>query len=133
MAEWLKVPVLKTGVPETVPRVRIPPSPPGKKEPGIYAWLFLCLSVKRFEHWFDNQELSQKLASRKPAGSSEAFIPPSPPGKKQSYPKWYGCFSLVQQLNILLFMPGQRLRHQLAMLQLSLMFLQPILVFLLWS
>ena len=28
VTEWLKVPVLKTGVLETVPRVRIPPSPP---------------------------------------------------------------------------------------------------------
>jgi hypothetical protein len=28
VAEWLKAPVLKTGVRETVPGVRIPPSPP---------------------------------------------------------------------------------------------------------
>ena len=28
VTEWLKVPVLKTGVPAMVPRVRIPPSPP---------------------------------------------------------------------------------------------------------
>ena len=28
MAEWLMAPVLKTGVPERVPGVRIPPSPP---------------------------------------------------------------------------------------------------------
>jgi hypothetical protein len=28
VAEWLMAPVLKTGVPERVPGVRIPPSPP---------------------------------------------------------------------------------------------------------
>ena len=33
MAEWLMAPVLKTGVPERVPGVRIPPSPPDVLSP----------------------------------------------------------------------------------------------------
>lgn len=44
MAEWFKVPVLKTGVPATVPRVRIPLSPPGGNDSLLVGHLLL---VKR--------------------------------------------------------------------------------------
>ena len=41
VAEWLMAPVLKTGVPERVPGVRIPPSPP--------ALYFLLLTVRDYQ------------------------------------------------------------------------------------
>ena len=37
VAEWLMAPVLKTGVPERVPGVRIPPSPPDFESKGLRA------------------------------------------------------------------------------------------------
>ncbi len=39
MTEWLKVTVLKTVVPETVPWVRIPLSPPDKKPTSAVGFL----------------------------------------------------------------------------------------------
>src|SRR6202034_2795999 len=41
VAEWLMAPVLKTGVPERVPGVRIPPSPPVIKFP-CHLLISLC-------------------------------------------------------------------------------------------
>jgi hypothetical protein len=35
MTEWLKVPLSKSGVPATVPRVRIPLSPPRKSDDSL--------------------------------------------------------------------------------------------------
>jgi hypothetical protein len=41
VSEWFKEPVLKTGVPATVPWVRIPPLPPNKKDLYCRSFLFL--------------------------------------------------------------------------------------------
>jgi hypothetical protein len=38
VAEWFKAAVLKTAVPETVPWVRIPPSPPTTRNPREALW-----------------------------------------------------------------------------------------------
>jgi hypothetical protein len=45
VAEWLKAPVLKTGVRETVPGVRIPPSPPSLKFSITYLPFYISLYI----------------------------------------------------------------------------------------
>ena len=50
LAEWLNAPVLKTGERESVPRVRIPGSPPNthKKRARENLALFLCVFFSRW-------------------------------------------------------------------------------------
>ena len=45
VAEWLKAPVLKTGKVSKPSRVRIPPSPPGKKDEINYEIVFFFLFI----------------------------------------------------------------------------------------
>jgi hypothetical protein len=64
VAEWLMAPVLKTGVPERVPGVRIPPSPPVP-----YLVLRLPLLARKaapFHH--------RRLHSSQPRGRPEPLI-----------------------------------------------------------
>ena len=82
VTEWLKVPVLKTGVPAMVPRVRIPPSPPGEWYSAFMLGTFLLDekvdSVLRFE----DQACAQEFTLSTCVERIRRIIPPSPPGER---------------------------------------------------
>lgn len=80
--EWLNWLVSKTSVRVTVPRVRIPPLPPGREVVMPRSMAVSLLSMReRFEPGFGREELLQKLASRKrrnvryPSPSAKYLVP----------------------------------------------------------
>jgi hypothetical protein len=62
VAEWLMAPVLKTGVPERVPGVRIPPSPPLSLLCFTYIVVIPALETKKNTH--QTASVSSKLFPR---------------------------------------------------------------------